>query len=401
VTRVCMVVHNPCVHDSRVQREATTLAAAGYDVVVLARTAPGLALRERRDGWRLERLGAVTAPVEAAARSPSLAREMLRQEPSLHALAVRLVTTPDRLRFAVEVRERLLQLAPHVIHSHDLDTLGAAGVAATQLGARLVYDSHELWPEIDRGLPAPVRAVERAAYVALEQSFIQRADAVLVTSPGHADWLVQRYGIEAPEVLFNAPSKSTRGGGKLHVELGIDAPLVVHVGATTHGRGLELAVAAFAESALAGAHLVCMGPDSAGWRARLGEHAARLGVQDRLHFKDAVPHSEVVAWAASADAALVLLEARGPSYRLSLPNKLFECAFARVPIVATDQPVLGRIVRENRLGATIADGRPSTLARALAGVLERAPTADYDTFIEQYCWERQSERLVALYAKIA
>ena len=50
--RVCMFVHTALLHDARVEREAAALAAAGYDVRVVAARGAGTATRERRDGFR-------------------------------------------------------------------------------------------------------------------------------------------------------------------------------------------------------------------------------------------------------------------------------------------------------------------------------------------------------------
>src|SRR5438105_3113165 len=127
MTDVCMVVRNAATHDSRVQREAASLTEAGLNVVVLAATEPGLAVRESKDGYRIERLGDITAPTSESS-SPSLARQVardvVRNQPGLHALVTRMLTTPGRMRFALEAYERLRALRPGVIHSHDLDTLG-------------------------------------------------------------------------------------------------------------------------------------------------------------------------------------------------------------------------------------------------------------------------------------
>lgn len=55
--RVCMLVRNPCVHDSRVLREAKTLAAEGYHLTIIAVNPRGdLPWQEERDGFQIIRV---------------------------------------------------------------------------------------------------------------------------------------------------------------------------------------------------------------------------------------------------------------------------------------------------------------------------------------------------------
>ena len=56
--RVVMFLHHPLKLDSRVEREARTLVAAGYDVEVIALAAEGFPDREARDGYAIRRVPA-------------------------------------------------------------------------------------------------------------------------------------------------------------------------------------------------------------------------------------------------------------------------------------------------------------------------------------------------------
>src|SRR5687768_1981002 len=54
--RIVMLVRNAYTHDTRVEKEARTLADAGFEVTVVADAAPGLAERETRDGCTVIRV---------------------------------------------------------------------------------------------------------------------------------------------------------------------------------------------------------------------------------------------------------------------------------------------------------------------------------------------------------
>ncbi|MBN1447376.1 MAG: glycosyltransferase, partial [Bacteroidetes bacterium] len=77
-------------------------------------------------------------------------------------------------------------------------------------------------------------------------------------------------------------------------------------------------------------------------------------VADRVHVLPAVPSEELQQWTASADIGLCMIENLGSSYFLSLPNKLFEYIAAGLPVVGSDFPEIGRVLRESGSGVAVA-----------------------------------------------
>jgi glycosyltransferase involved in cell wall biosynthesis len=97
--------------------------------------------------------------------------------------------------------------------------------------------------------------------------------------------------------------------------------------------------------------------------------------------------------------------------RYSSPNKLYESIAVGTPVVGSDFPERRRIVTDDPDGplGTLCDPTdPHDLARALSEVLELDPVAAED--LRRRChraaqlrwnWEIQSDRLLALYARLA
>jgi len=70
VKRVCMLVHNSLEFDPRVEREASTLAAAGYDVTVVAIWEPDRTQRkERRAGFKIRRVSRRRPGIDLVSRT--------------------------------------------------------------------------------------------------------------------------------------------------------------------------------------------------------------------------------------------------------------------------------------------------------------------------------------------
>src|SRR5258707_8571264 len=135
--------------------------------------------------------------------------------------------------FARAATRELVAFNPDVIHAHDLVTLSCGARAAGLLGARLVYDAHEL--ETHTNYHSLSRQTTRwiARYEAM---LIRRCDEVLTVSVSIAEWLANEYDIARPTVVMNAPERvSTTPTRALREVIGVsrDTQLVVYVGSVT------------------------------------------------------------------------------------------------------------------------------------------------------------------------
>jgi len=360
-----MLLHKSVVHDSRVRREASALAEAGHEVIVLELDPHA---EGTLDGFR--RLSA----------SPPAA---LRRWLPFHAY---------RAAFLVWFVARILRLRPDVVHAHDAAMLLPGLLGARLTGARLVYDSHELATGVR------YRSRDWARFVAaLERLGVPRADAVVTVTDGIAERLQVRYGLrERPHVVRNACAlEAGAPDGTLRRSLGVgDAPLVLHQGAPAEGRGCELLVRAMGE--LAGVHLVFLGDGEPDFERRLREEARAAGVHERVHLVPGVPLERLLARTAEADVGVALLQDDCENHRLALPNKLFEYAAAGVPVVASDLPELRRVVDGHRLGALVPPGDRTALVHALRAVLAGGRSGA----IGDLSWARERERLLAAYERL-
>ena len=343
--RVTMLVRNPFTNDTRVEREARTLTEAGYRVTVVADAAPGLPAAEERDGLTVRRVP--------------------RGGPAIPGL--RFVAHVWRLRRAVE------RTKPDVVHAHDADALQSAGPAAARLGVPLVYDSHELWlGRTARGRSRVYDLLNRAWYGLVERRYARRAALVLVANPGVAPELERRYGIRGVRHVANYPVeaepvtardlRSLAGAASVPEE----APIVLYLGAVMAHRGVEEVVRALAD--VAGAHLVCLGAAGSHLDVVRAE-VARLGLGERVHLVPPVPSAEVVPYAGSASVGVSLVQPASLSYRLALPNKLFQYMAAGLPVLASDFPDVRAVVESSGAGIVVDPTDVAAVARALRELL--------------------------------
>lgn len=417
---VVMLVNNACVSDARVIREAEALAGAGHDVTVLASVGDGEPVSEvingvsyRRLSWRS--LPRPTPAMKANGRDGNRLRGLLFDAKKAVRLAVRLVWSSGRrivirsatstvlnlFRYHRLFSQQMQELQPDVIHAHDLHTLLAGWRGARITGARLIYDSHEL----ELGRNGNFSAWHRVTRRLSEGFLIKKADAVITVCDSIADHLAAYYRIERPVVVLNAPQEQPLEASdtlRRHLGLTEDVPLCVSVGKTAVNRGLDYALQAL--PLYPEAHLALVGPRDERVAEALRGLAADLGVTDRVHFVDPVPHYEVLGFVASADVSLILVQNICLSYYMCFPNKLLESLFAKLPVVAGRLIELERVVGETGAGVIIDETDPAAIAQGIRDVVANRDRYEPDRetldFIrEKYGWETQRGRLASLYER--
>ena len=235
-------------------------------------------------------------------------------------------------------------------------------------GARLVYDSHELWPDRNG------RWEWRPWLLAGEALFVRAADEVITSSPGYADALAGRYRVARPLVVRNIPEYRSSEPA-LPPQVPAPTPRLRRrhpFAARATGLSAAGRVRGWADAwARSGAddRLACLPARRApvrdrarvasisGWICSCGPErpASRSG----WCFAAPVAPGEVQGVLAGAAAGLCLIQPICRSYELSLPNKLFEYAAAGVPVLASDAPVIAAVVRAHGLGQVVATDRPT------------------------------------------
>lgn len=302
------------------------------------------------------------------------------------------------------MRQHILGLAPDVVHAHDLVTLPTASAAAARIGAKLVYDSHEL--EMHRNARYPKLGWWRRRI--LERRHIRQADLVITVCDSIADHLAEDYGIACPTVILNTPplplaDRVSRRTLRGHLGLARDVPLVVYVGKVTAGRGIEHCVRALALAPEL--HLAVVGPRLRPTENLLRGLSEKLAVTDRLHLVDPVPPDEVAGFIGDADAGVVPIQNVCLSYYYCLPSKLFESVFAGLPVAVADLRELRRFVLGQGCGVVMDQTDPRDIARAMREAIAhreryRLTGARLRAVQDAYAWPAQARKLVAAYARL-
>jgi glycosyltransferase involved in cell wall biosynthesis len=386
--RAAILVENLSVpFDRRVWQEATSLHRAGYDVSVICPrgrkedTEPHAVI----DGISIHRY-----PLRAAGGGPlTYAGE--------YATA---------FRSTVSILRRLQRNAAFdVVHAcNPPDPMIYTALPARRRGAALVFDHHDLVPELFLSRFGGAGLLYRATLVAERLAF-RLADVVLSTNESYRQIAITR-GRKRPEDVFVVRSAPD---GERFRQLPPDpalrngkAYLLAYLGVMGPQDGVDHALRA----------LAVLQAQRNDWRAifigggdvleQMRGLSTELNLSDAVTFTGRIPDADVIRILSSADVCLAP-DPKNPLNDLSTMNKIVEYMSLSRPIVSYD-------LREARVSAgdaalyAIAND-VNDFARCIGTLLdspesrERMGAAGRHRVEDEISWGRSEERLLAAYER--
>lgn len=270
--------------------------------------------------------------------------------------------TPNWIEFCSKASLLVNKFAPRVVFAEDLYSLPIAYLFKKKFNSKIIYDSREIYSELASTRNKKIR---QRILANIEKSYIPFVDTIIVTGGLDKEILLEKYPFSTIEIVYNYPSRPKNLipiDIRKILELPKNSIILVYQGMIFEGRGLELAIKSIKH--LDNAHLVVLG--RGGYRTKLENLAKTLGVINRIHFLGEVQYSQLLNYTSGADIGLTLIEPISLSYKLALPNKLFEYCQAKIPIIATKLPAIERIFEKFKIGELV---EPDISAENLSKVI--------------------------------
>lgn len=382
---IVMLVLNDVVHDGRVRREASALAAGGWRVLMIG--------TQRSDGDQpdCEHLqGFDLCRVRYARFGAQLWRPWRWFRHGLQAIQIILALRTVQTR---------------AYHAHDLPALILLFIVRSLFGQnrRLIYDSHELYlfmGTYESRLVKIWHCITRPLFMRLEQYLAHKADAVITVSEPMARVLALWYNLPRPVAVHNGidPVEHT-ASSVLRTMRGENRRCIIHTGTISNRERclteLVEALALLPDDI----SLIFLGEGES--EQAVITLAERLNCQNRLRIIPPVAPELVAATIQQADISVSLSRPTTYNVRVTLPNKLFEAVAAGLPIVATDTFALRRIMQHYDLGILCAPDNPQSIAVAIQNALhpeaQQYYRANVRTAQAMLNWQTESEKLCTLY----
>lgn len=382
-----MLLDNPLSPDLRVQKEARTLASAGYDVTIYCQQKEGLPEEESQDGYTIQR-----------------------------TFKYKLGTTTKISKYLQAHGELWHSITEKydVYHCHDVETWPIGRYLAKRDKALLVYDSHEYFPDMivrENYRSIFKYYVSRFLFFWRGALFIRKADRIITVSQVIAEELKEEFRLRlVPTVLYNTRyhkdiprnnSNYLREKFLIHDE---ETILFFH-GNIDPSRGMERLFEILAK--LEKCKLVIAGSGADNYINKLNTLIRSMGLEEKVIFVGFIPHAELLNVASSADILLYFPVESVKNVTLSMPNKFFDFLFAGKPMVVTGLPEIQNFMEEKKMGVMVPRDRLQAdyIASLIRELIENKEK--YQDFIDKYkairetcCWDNEAVKLVNLYNEL-
>ncbi len=359
--KIVCTVTNDLNYDQRMIRICSSLANAGYDVLLVG--------RKRKN-------------------SPPITEQNFAQR--------RLFCFTQKGKwFYIEYNIRLffflLFIKTDCFTAIDLDTILPNLWASKLRGKKRVYDAHELFCEMEEIISRPHiyklwKLIEKYAVPQFPNGY----------TIGHCykNEFQKMYNVEY-EIVRNAAILDSKNEPNSKKEKHI-----FYQGAVNEGRCFETLIPAmkFVHSRL----IVC-------GDGNFMEHAKMLakenGVEEKVVFKGYIPPAALQEFTKEAYVGLTLFQETGKSNYYSMANRFFDYMHFCVPQITVNFPEYKKVNDKYEIAILVPDTQVETLAKTMNKILE---DAEYYNRLTQNCyaaraeynWQNEEKKLITFYKKL-
>jgi glycosyltransferase involved in cell wall biosynthesis len=363
--RIIICVTNDLSADQRVDRVAQTLTDEGLDVLLIGRLLPkSLQLVQRK--YQTHRM-----------------KIPFRKGFKFYAT------------FNIWLFFFLLFKKCDYILANDLDTLPASFVVAKLKRKIIFFDSHEYFPEV----PELVNnKFVRNFWLLIEKIIIPNLKYCYTVCKSIADIYSEKYGVQF-SVIRNLPIKKGKVINSERID-SKDKKIILYQGWLNEGRGLELMLEAM--KLLDNVEFLIAGDGDIA--DKLHKIVAELGLINKVVFLGKIPFQQLHQYTIKATIGISIEENLGLNYYYALPNKLFDYIQAQLPVLVSDFPEMGSIVKNYNIGLTLKERNTVSLAEQLKIMLfdddlQKVWKENLKKASNELCWENEKEVLINVFKK--
>ena len=368
--RICHVCSGHPVDDVRVfHRECRSLAAAGYDVHLIARGTQSIPYTN----------GGV----------------------NIHPLPL-----AKNRAFRILRRRRIAKMAqslkPDLFHVHEPELLGP--VVSIAGDRPVIWDVHESYLDVlmeRHWIPGQIRPLGRLLWDRRERSLLRKCAAVIAVTDAVAVRYRSLHGNVV--VVANYPHLKDHDLATAAVR---DGRTCVFTGGILPDRGLKQMLQALTILRKRGLIVPFVLASRGGpLLEELLKEAHEAGIGSQIEYLGFLPREETFKAQLRSSIGVVPNLPYGNNLR-ACPSKLIEFMAAGLPVIYSDLPSLREIIKDSGIGIAIDPRKPETIADAIE-FLVRNPEAARQmgdagkkAVAERLNWEKECRKMFALYSSI-
>ena len=282
----------------------------------------------------------------------------------------------------------LLFTKKNMLLANDLDTLLPNYLVSLLQRKKIVYDSHELFPEIPELVNRPFA---KKIWTVLEKTILPKLKNTYTVCNSIAAFYNDKYATDF-KTIINLPTKKEIVKTTFPFNY-TDEKIILYQGAINVGRGLELMIETM--SFLENCIFVIIGDGDI--FESLKEKVITKNLTHKVHFLGRKNPKELHKITPLANLGISIEEDLGLNYRFALPNKIFDYIQANVPILVSDLPEMKSVVLNYKVGEIVTNRDPKKLAHQIENLLKKDFSITLQKAKETLIWEHQEELLLSIF----
>ncbi len=241
----------------------------------------------------------------------------------------------------------ILDIQGKNIWASDFYVLPAATKIAKSSNAKLIYDSREIYSALG---PLADKPLKQMVITYLEKYFVRYVDHFVVSGDLDAEYLKKHFRTNKPfSLVMNLPYTKDKIESNIirdSYAISEESKIILYQGMILKGRGLLPALKAL--KYLDNTILAIAGEGA--FKDEYEQLVKSEDMQNRVFFLGKIDYNDLHRWTCAADIGIVYIEPISFSYKLALPNKLFEYAMAELPAIVSDLPAMRHVLEEFHFG---------------------------------------------------
>ncbi|HOZ50920.1 MAG TPA: glycosyltransferase [Chitinophagaceae bacterium] len=360
IKRIVCTVTNDLNYDQRMIRICSSLAKAGYDVLLVG--------RHRKKSLPLE------------------TKSFQQKRLSCFFDKGKLFYVEYNLRLFIY----LLFVKVDIICAIDLDTILPCLFMSKIRSKKRVYDAHELFCEMEEIV---IRPKIYKMWKAIEKFTVPQFKHGYTIGDCYANEFEKMYHVKYA-IVRNATVL------KPYTEPISNERYILYQGAVNEGRSFETLIPAMQ---YVDCKLIICGEGN--FFQQANELVKQFGLQERVIFKGYVEPQNLIDYTRNATIGITLFTNQGKSNYLSMANRFFDYMHSCIPQLCVAYPEYIKVNEEFDIANLISDTKIETIANELNHMLHdekhyHQMKSNCLRAREVYCWEEQEKTLITFYKNL-
>jgi glycosyltransferase involved in cell wall biosynthesis len=292
--------------------------------------------------------------------------------------------------YILRVNKAIKEVDPDYIHCNDLNTLVLTFLLPNKY--RIVYDSHEIYPETRNSL------ISKVFFTLAERLLIYKTHKVIVPQIDRLNYIYFKYNLPISHyvLLENFPLKSvTPASNFWKRKYGIETTnkyVISYIGALTKEREIDIIIKSMSQVS-EDVLLFIVGKIDSSYGEKLINIIHTLHLETNVFLFDRITNDEVLEAERSSNAGICIYNAKNLNSYFCASNKIYEYLNYNAKVITTNIAGVARVIQNGINGYLLEEVSQDSLAAAINSI-----KSNNNESKSNYYWENQESKLLDIYS---